>query len=80
MLKFITDIQNKKEKDILSSCRFKRLMIVSLDGQYLASYDAPKNGWTHDVLVDLADCFPHEWGVCGADALLGDSFVGSTEI
>ena len=79
MLKFITNIENG-EPDILSSVAEKSLMILSLDGQLLARYEPPLDGWTHDRLTQLASKFPHQWNYCGADALLGESFVGSTEI
>ncbi|WP_305372790.1 hypothetical protein [Photobacterium leiognathi] len=79
MLKFITNIE-KGEPDILSSEAEKPLMILSLEGQLLARYEPPVNGWTHDRLTQLASEFPHQWDYCGADALLGESFVGSTEI
>lgn len=80
MIRFITDIQSQQEPDILTPNRFNRLLIVSLEGQLLAGYNAPMSGWTHDVLVRLSRLFPQQWEYCGADALLGDQFVGSTEI
>ncbi|AUI88858.1 hypothetical protein BS333_21020 (plasmid) [Vibrio azureus] len=80
MIRFITDIKSPQEPDILTPNRFNQLLIVSLEGQLLATYNAPMNGWTHDVLVRLSRLFPQQWGYCGADALLGDQFVGSTEI
>lgn len=80
MIKFITDIQHKDEPDLLSNVSNKRLMIVSIEGQLLATYNAPTIGWTHELLVRLTRYFPSEWGYCGAEALLGEQWVGSTEI
>lgn len=64
MLKFITDIQNENEPDLLNNREFKTLMIVSLEGQLLGKYDAPEKGWTHSVLVELSHTFPSQWNVC----------------
>ena len=80
MLHFITDIRSDKEPDILTPNRFKRLLIVSLEGQLLASYESPSTGWSHELLVKLSQFVPNQWDFCGADALLGEQFVGSTEI
>jgi hypothetical protein len=79
MIKFITDIQGN-EPDILTQHKHKRLLIVSIEGQYLNSYEPPRLGWTHEALTKLAALFPTEWNYCGADAMLGDQFVGSTEV
>ncbi|EKA5635821.1 hypothetical protein OKZ62_001725 [Vibrio navarrensis] len=76
---FITDIQSEKETDILTGNQLKRLIVVSLEGQLLATYEAPTQGWTHESLVELSDDFPPQWNVCGADAFLGEQIVGSTE-
>jgi hypothetical protein len=79
MLKFITD-QRGNEPDILSAIKNERLMIVSIENQLLATYDAPKDGWTHELLELMADEFPKQWSFCGADALIGNEWVGSTEV
>ncbi|EGR0468618.1 hypothetical protein BC355_17615 [Vibrio cholerae] len=81
MLVFITDTQsNRTEPDILADVRFKRLIIVSLEGQFLSAYNAPRQGWTHHILESLAHSFPNQWEICGADAYIGEQWVGSTEI
>lgn len=80
MIRFITDRWNENEPDILADKPTENLMIVSLDHQCLAVYKAPSGGWTHDVLVRLSRYFPPQWDFCGADALIGERFVGSTEI
>lgn len=79
MLKFITDVQSN-EPDILSEVAHEKLLIMSIEGQFLASYDAPKKGWTHDVLLKMSQLFPTQWNFCGADAYLSDKWVGSTEV
>lgn len=80
MIKFITDVRNENEPDILTKVTAQQLLIVSLEGQFLASYCAPSSGWTHELLVRLSHYFPSQWNFCGADALIGEQFVGSTEI
>lgn len=80
MIKFITDITSKSEMNILEPVKDKNLLIVSLEGQLLGSFEPPKNGWTHDDLCEKNKTFPKEWNVCGADALLGEQWVGSTEV
>lgn len=79
MITFITEIRNN-EPDILTPCKHERLLVMSIEGQFLNSYEAPREGWTHETLVKLSKVFPDQWAVCGADATLGDQFVGSTEI
>jgi hypothetical protein len=79
MLKFITDRQ-ANEPEILEPVKDKSLLIMSLEGQCLGIYDAPKQGWTHYKLCQLSETFPEQWLFCGADALIGDQWVGSTEI
>ena len=80
MLTFITDIKSESEPDILTVNQHKPLLIVSLEGQYLARFNPPNSGWTHQELLLLARSFPDVWDFCGADALLGEQFVGSTEV
>jgi hypothetical protein len=80
MLNFITDICHNNEPDILAPVKHKPLLIVSIDGQLLGRYEAPKEGWTHKLLCELNAIFPKEWRFCGADALLGEQWIGSTEV
>ncbi len=80
MIKFITDIQSDSELDILTPNKDKTLLIVSIEGQLLASYTPPSLGWTHSELIRRSRDFPTEWNFCGADALLGEQWVGSTEV
>ncbi|ELA9367555.1 hypothetical protein QUN99_003445 [Vibrio parahaemolyticus] len=78
--KFITNQINENEPDILTANKDEPLLIVSLEEQLLQRFDAPEMGWTHDALVTLSQQFPIQWNICGADALLGEQWVGSTEI
>lgn len=60
----------------LSGIEHERLVIKSFDGSIIYSQEAPENGWTHDLLknvqpVELMDV---------ADAYLGETLIGSTEI
>ncbi|BEI26555.1 hypothetical protein [Vibrio fluvialis] len=79
-LTFVTDQLNSNETDILTPNKHKTLLIVSLDNQLLERFDAPETGWTHTKLVELSHQFPSEWNICGAEALLGEQWVGSTEV
>ncbi|MFA0356895.1 hypothetical protein AB4525_08250 [Vibrio breoganii] len=79
-LTFITDAVNPNEPDLLAGNQHETLLIVSLEGQLLARYEPPTSGWSHERLCDLTDSFPQQWEFCGADALIGQCFVGSTEI
>lgn len=80
MIKFITDIQNEREPDILTPNKHHSLLIISLEGQLLKSIQPPKLGWTHEILCSLNGEFPEQWLTCGADAYLLEQWVGSTEI
>ncbi|NGZ66575.1 hypothetical protein G6Z92_06195 [Vibrio aestuarianus subsp. cardii] len=78
--KFITDQINENEPDILTANKNYPLLIVSLDDQLLERFEAPETGWTHNTLVAMSKQFPIQWNICGADALLGEQWVGSTEV
>ncbi|MEZ9922318.1 hypothetical protein AB4342_19600, partial [Vibrio breoganii] len=71
MLTFITDIVNENESDLLTDNQHELLLIVSLEGQLLASYEPPLHGWSHERLCELTGSFPQQWEFCGADALIG---------
>lgn len=79
MIHFITDVRHN-EPDILTPVKNNTLLIVSIEGQLLGRFDAPKEGWTHNSLCDLNTSFPEQWLFCGADALLGEVWIGSTEV
>lgn len=80
MIHFITDIQHEREPDILAHKPTERLLIISLEHQLLASYNAPKDGWTHEILIRLSRYFCSQWNFCGCDAIIGELWVGSTEV
>jgi 5'-deoxynucleotidase len=80
MIKFITDIQHKSEPDILTPNKHHPLLIISLEGQLLKTFQPPKQGWTHEILCSLNRHLLQEWLICGADAYLLEQWVGSTEV
>jgi hypothetical protein len=78
---FITD-QLEGEPDILSPSKHEDLQIKHTDADNCETITkvikAPKNGWTHELLVGIDQS---DWGVeFIGDALLGTSWVGSTEV
>ena len=75
MLTYITDVQGN-ESDILSAIRHNELIIRRLDGDVLTRQAAPAEGWTHLELMAVQPENCEE----GADAYLGDHWVGSTEV
>lgn len=78
MITFITD-QRSGEPDILSPNKSAPLRIFSLDGIELSCVAAPTGGWTHEDLLGQARSLEH-LAQNGADAYLGDAWVGSTEV
>lgn len=80
MITFITNQLTTHEPDILTECKHQNLLVMSLEGQQLALIIAPREGWSHERLCDLNACFPPQWTVCGAEAYLGQQWVGSTEV
>lgn len=79
MICFITDQAAASEADILSSCAQEMLTIRSLDGVDLHVQAAPALGWTHSKLTKVS-CEIEGLTGGGADAFLGASWVGSTEV
>lgn len=78
MITFITDVR-PGETNILTSIRYSRLLVTSLEGEVLSSLPAPQQGWTTQTLNAEAErLIPlTRWG---ADAYLGHHWVGSTEV
>ena len=78
MIYFITD-RRPGEPDILPSLVHQPLRITSLDGAPIRTIQPPTDGWTHDRLErearNLAEITKN-----GADAWLGTTWVGSTEV
>ena len=67
------------ESEILSPSRHNPLIVVSLEGELIKQVPAPARGWTHTALVQQAERLTSATK-SGANAYLGTSWVGSTEI
>ena len=78
MIHFITDIR-PGEPNILHGVAHLPLKIKSLDNNFVTSVSAPAGGWTHEKLECVA-CDLIEETKDGAEARLGDCWVGSTEV
>lgn len=78
MLNFVTDMR-EGEMDILTPLTKEALVIKSLKGEELATIQAPLSGWTHSELIKQAALLEAKTQ-SGADAYLGASWVGGTEI
>lgn len=78
MLTFITDL-NDGETDVLEPLRAETLTITTLDGDLIATVEAPDCGWTHNALMAQGREFEGETHR-GANAYLGRAWVGSTEV
>ncbi|MCW8336559.1 hypothetical protein [Vibrio paucivorans] len=65
------------EPDLITGHTLALLRIVSLEGEEVVQYNAPKGGWTSDVLecVDYFSVSPDGW-----DAYLGEQWIGSSEV
>ncbi|EOX5680144.1 hypothetical protein ACPSVR_004405 [Yersinia enterocolitica] len=51
-------------------------MIKNLDGMVLHTQVSPRHGWTHNALVSIQPFACSD----GADAYLGENWIGSTEV
>lgn len=80
MLTFVTDIQTTHEPDILATVKDKPLLLLTIDGQLLARYEAPQGGWTHLALCRMNRFIMPAWSELNIDAFLGEQWVGSSEI
>lgn len=78
-MKFITDILPGEPDLLTTSVIFNPLQIVDLFDKtdVLFEYPPPVAGWTHEELGALN--IPLE-RLQGADAYLGETWVGSTEV
>jgi hypothetical protein len=77
-ISFITDVQ-KGEPDILKPVRYEHLRILDLDDAIISVSPAPLGGWEHKLLVVEADNIAAKTNF-GANAYLGSTWVGSTEV
>jgi hypothetical protein len=78
MLKFITDVQND-EPDILTPVKHNDLLITDLDGVQMLIIPAPEGGWSDELLWAASDRYIAKTAN-GAEAYLGEQWVGSTEV
>jgi len=78
MITFITD-RLPNEPEILLPLKHLPLQVRTLENEPIARFDPPENGWTHDDLMETARRID-DLTVMGADAYLGDDWVGSTEV
>lgn len=78
MICFITDTRSG-EPEILPQLVHDTLTIRDLAGAIIGCKSAPDGGWTHDRLVAEAEAHAHIT-VEGANAYLGEQWVGSTEV
>lgn len=74
-LTFITDIQSG-DPDILKPVKKEELTLYSDSGVILTA-NAPKDGWTHELLVQL---YSHIKFVTAVNAKVADVWIGSTEV
>lgn len=75
---FITD-RLPGEPEILAPIRHHSLRIQDLEGKVLANLPCPPGGWTHELLVGQVETLSLDLRE-GADAYLGDDWVGGTEV
>ena len=78
MIHLVTDVR-PGEPDILTPVRRERLLVTDEDGQVVHSGPAPPGGWTHDTLA-AATKSPSIGDAAPADAYLGGTWIGSTEV
>lgn len=78
MLHFITDVLGH-EPDILPELKHEPLTFRALQGEIIRCWGAPVEGWSHDKLVAIATVHAPLTSE-GADAYLGNEWVGSTEV
>lgn len=77
-ISLVTDVM-PGEPDILSPVKHCALIITDFDGDKIKDIPAPAGGWTHEALMALAETVSIPAGD-GANAHLGDCWIGSTEV
>jgi hypothetical protein len=75
----ITDTHCETEPDIIAPVRHEDFQARSLAGDLLVARPAPADGWSYALLCELAQEIEHLTGE-GADAHVGEVWVGSTEV
>ncbi len=79
MIHFVTDICDG-EPDILGPVHSESLTVKTLDGELIECVPSPSGGWTHLSLEIEAEMLAQKTDSSGANAFLGPSWVGSTEV
>lgn len=86
MLTFITDQQKRAdgtvEPSLLAHVSMAPLHVRTLEGEKIADV-LPSGPWSHEKLVELAPGLEAAFGeqlALGADAFVGNVWVGSTEV
>ena len=74
----MTDVR-PGERDIQTPVRHEPLLVTADDGQVVHTAPAPPGGWAHETLA-AATRSPTIAGAAPADAYLGATWVGSTEV
>jgi hypothetical protein len=78
MITFITDVR-PGEKPFSPELFQMELRITDLDHMIITTIQKPLDGWSHEKLVAIAEEL-HDLTLDGADARLGTTWVGSTEV
>ncbi|BBP46343.1 hypothetical protein THMIRHAS_17160 [Thiosulfatimonas sediminis] len=78
MIKFVTDVR-PGEKDILTPVKHEKLKVTDLDGRLVVVVESPVEGWSDELLWRWSEMLK-QVTENGADAYLGDVWVGSTEV
>lgn len=78
MITFVTDTK-EGETDLLGDTRKQPLVVLALDGSLITEIGPPLNGWTHEALENQANILSQKTRQ-GAEAFLGNTWVGSTEV
>lgn len=79
MLSFITDTPSPDTQRLLSQYKHETLLFKNLQGQQLARFIAPKQGWTTWDLWQVRQQLPPHWFSQGANAYLGDMLISTAE-
>lgn len=76
-IRLVVDRWNESEPDILTAVKHQHLTVTDLDWKLIFWVPAPACGWTEKVLIDATDPID---APLGADAFVGQQWVGSTEV
>ncbi|WP_130537670.1 hypothetical protein [Thiomicrorhabdus indica] len=80
MLKIVTNVKSGEE-DILTPVKNENLRVFDLDGNLICEVKNPIFGWTTELLWQQSErLYRNGLTKNGADAFLGRSWIGSTEV